>query len=81
LLETFSNDAYGGTGKVFDWTLLEKISLQEKFVIAGGINPDNIKQAVTLNPWCSDVNSGVESSLALKDRTLMDQIIINFKNG
>jgi phosphoribosylanthranilate isomerase len=61
--------------------LLEKISFQEKFVIAGGINPDNIKQAVTLNPWCIDVNSGVESSLALKDKTLMDQIIINFKNG
>ena len=81
LLETFSNDAYGGTGKVFDWTLLEKISLHEKFIIAGGINPDNIMQAVTLNPWCIDVNSGVESSLALKDKTLMDQIIRNFRNG
>ena len=80
LLETFSNDAYGGTGKVFDWTLLEKISLHEKFIIAGGINPDNIMQAVTLNPWCIDVNSGVESSLALKDKTLMDQIIRNFRN-
>ena len=81
LLETFSNDAYGGTGKVFDWTLLEKISLHEKFIIAGGINPDNIMQAVNLNPWCIDVNSGVESSLALKDKTLMDQIIRNFRNG
>tara|TARA_Y100001970_G_scaffold151720_1_gene185803 strand:+ start:148 stop:756 length:609 start_codon:yes stop_codon:yes gene_type:complete len=80
LLETFSNDAYGGTGKVFDWTLLEKISLHEKFIIAGGINPDNIMQAVNLNPWCIDVNSGVESSLALKDKTLMDQIIRNFRN-
>ena len=81
LLETFSNDAYGGTGKVFDWTLLEKISLHEKFIIAGGINPDNIMQAVNLNPWCIDVNSGVESSLALKDKTLMNRIIKNFKDG
>ena len=81
LLETFSNDAYGGTGKVFDWTLLEKISLHEKFIIAGGINPDNIMQAVNLNPWCIDVNSGVESSLALKDKTLIDQVIKIFKNG
>jgi len=37
-------------------------------------------QAVNLNPWCIDVNSGVESSLALKDKTLMDQIIRNFRN-
>ena len=81
LLETFSDDAYGGTGKVFDWSLLENISLQSKFILAGGINSENLKEAVSLNPWCIDVNSGVESSLALKDITLMDQIIKKFKNG
>ena len=81
LLETFSKDAYGGTGKVFDWSLLEKISLERKFVLAGGINPENIKEAVSMNPWCIDVNSGVESSLALKDKNLMDHIIKNFKDG
>ena len=81
LLETFSKDTYGGTGKVFDWSLLEKISLERKFVLAGGINPENIKEAVLMNPWCIDVNSGVESSLALKDTTLMNKIIKNFKDG
>ena len=81
LLETFSKDTYGGTGKVFDWSLLEKISLERKFVLAGGINPENIKEAVSMNPWCIDVNSGVESSLALKDTTLMNKIIKNFKDG
>ena len=81
LLETFSQDAYGGTGKVFDWGLLEKISVQRKFVLAGGINPKNIKEAVSVDPWCIDVNSGVESSLALKDKTLMNKIIKNFKDG
>ena len=81
LLETFSKDVYGGTGKVFDWSLLEKISLERKFVLAGGINPENIREAVSMNPWCIDVNSGVESSLALKDKTLMDHIIKNFKDG
>ena len=80
LLETFSQDAYGGTGKVFDWGLLEKISVQRKFVLAGGINPKNIKEAVSVDPWCIDVNSGVESSLAFKDKSLMAQIIKNFKN-
>ena len=81
LLETFSQDAYGGTGKVFDWSLLEKISVQRKFVLAGGINPKNIKEAVSVDPWCIDVNSGVESSVALKDKALMDEIIKNIKNG
>ena len=78
LLETFSQGAYGGTGKVFDWGLLEKISVQRKFVLAGGINPKNIKEAISVDPWCIDVNSGVESSLALKDKTLMNKIIKNF---
>ena len=81
LLETFSKDVYGGTGKVFDWSLLEKISLERKFVLAGGINLENIKEAVSMNPWCIDVNSGVESSLALKDKTLMDHTIKIFKDG
>lgn len=81
LLETFSQDAYGGTGKVFDWSLLEKISVQRKFVLAGGINPKNIKEAVSVDPWCIDVNSGVESSVALKDKALMDEIIKNINNG
>jgi len=81
LLETFSKDTYGGTGKVFDWSLLKKISLEKKFVLAGGINPENIKEAVLMNPWCIDVNSGVESSVALKDKTLMNKILKNFKDG
>ena len=80
LLETFSQDAYGGTGKVFDWGLLEKISVQRKFVLAGGINPKNIKEAVSVDPWCIDVNSGVESSLANKDKNLIAQIIKILKN-
>ena len=42
---------------------LKKFHLKEKFVLAGGINPENIKEAVSMNPWCIDVNSGVESSL------------------
>ena len=73
--------AYGGTGKVFDWSLLENVKLQSKFILAGGINIKNLNDAISLNPWCIDVNSGVESSLALKDKTLMDQIIKSFKNG
>ena len=81
LLETYSDDIYGGTGEMFDWNLLENISLQSKFILAGGINSENIKEAFSLNSWFFDVNSGVESALALKDKTLINQMIENFKNG
>ena len=80
LLETFSDSSYGGTGKVFDWSLLNNISLEQRYVLAGGINSENIKKAVSMNPWCIDVNSGVESSLALKNKNLIAEIIKKFKN-
>ena len=80
LFETYVDDSYGGTGKVFDWNLLKNTSLDKKYVLAGGISSKNIKEAISLNPWCIDVNSGVESSLAIKDKALMAQIINNFKN-
>ena len=78
LFETYVDDSYGGTGKVFDWNLLKNTSLDKNYVLAGGISSKNIKEAISLNPWCIDVNSGVESSLALKDKTLIDQIIKSF---
>jgi len=80
LFETYVDDSYGGTGKVFDWNLLKNTPLDKRYVLAGGISSKNIKEAISLNPWCIDVNSGVESSLAIKDKALMAQIINNFKN-
>ena len=81
LLETHSIDSYGGTGKVFDWSLLKKIELDKQFILAGGINLQNLSEAISLKPWCIDLNSGVESSLALKDINLIDQAITMFKDG
>ena len=80
LFETYVDDSYGGTGKVFDWNLLKNTSLDKNYVLAGGITSKNIKEAISLNPWCIDVNSGVESSLAIKDKALMAEIINTFKN-
>ena len=80
LFETYVDDSYGGTGKVFDWNLLKNTPLDKKYVLAGGISFKNIKEAISLNPWCIDVNSGVESSLAIKDKALMAEIKNNFKN-
>ena len=81
LLETFSSTFYGGTGQVFDWSLLKNLSLEDRFILAGGINQENIKDAISMNPWCIDVNSGVESKLANKDKALMSDILEVFHDG
>lgn len=52
----------GGSGKVFDWSLLEQLSIpKEKVLLAGGLNRDNIQDAVNrVKPFGVDVSSGVE---------------------
>jgi phosphoribosylanthranilate isomerase len=57
------------------------MDLSKKFILAGGINPDNIQSAISLNPWCIDINSGVESELAIKDNKLMAEIMTVFNHG
>ncbi len=50
-----------GTGQKFDWSLVEEFN--REFILAGGINSDNILSAVNLfNPYCVDVSSGVEEN-------------------
>jgi phosphoribosylanthranilate isomerase len=62
----------GGTGKVFDWeqsrSLVERMKSMAKVVIAGGLTPANVRQAMgILEPWGVDVASGVEARPGKKD--------------
>ena len=58
-----------GSGHPFDWGSLEGSSLPEEWFLAGGLNADNVENAIrTLKPWAVDVSSGVESSPGVKCR-------------
>ena len=81
LYETFSENLYGGTGQSFNWGLLKGIDLSKNFILAGGINSTNLQSAISLNPWCIDINSGVESELGIKDNSLMSEIMTTFNHG
>jgi phosphoribosylanthranilate isomerase len=57
----------GGSGKAFDWSLLPA-GLAQPLILAGGLNPDNVTDAVrAVRPWAVDVASGVESAPGIKD--------------
>jgi phosphoribosylanthranilate isomerase len=57
-----------GSGEVFDWTLAEGIPSNRRLILAGGLTPANVTDAIaTVRPWGVDVSSGVESEPGVKD--------------
>lgn len=60
-------DSYGGSGKVFDWSLVPS-AVPLPVVLSGGLHAGNVIQGIhTLRPWAVDVSSGVEHSKGIKD--------------
>ncbi|WP_338654309.1 phosphoribosylanthranilate isomerase [Sporosarcina psychrophila] len=62
LFDTPGTDFKGGSGKTFDWQLMKDAGVQsDKVILAGGLNADNVAQAIrTVQPYMVDVSSGVE---------------------
>lgn len=59
----------GGSGHVFDWTLVSELARQRRLLLAGGLTPRNVAEAVQLvHPWGVDVASGVENAPGVKVR-------------
>ena len=80
LLDTFSTKQYGGTGETFDWSLLNG-KLETPIILSGGLNPDNILDAIdSVNPAAIDVNSGVEISPGKKDHQKINLLFKNLKD-
>jgi len=62
LLDTQVAGRYGGTGKTFPWELARQAAQRYPVIIAGGLDPDNVAQAIeAAAPWGVDVSSGVET--------------------
>jgi phosphoribosylanthranilate isomerase len=57
-----------GSGEMFDWSLAEGAPLGKRFILAGGLTPDNVADAIArVRPWGVDVASGVEAAPGIKD--------------
>jgi phosphoribosylanthranilate isomerase len=68
LLDTYREGQRGGTGETFDWRMLERRSTDVPLIMSGGLNPDNVAEAIAAtDPFAVDVASGVELSPGVKD--------------
>ncbi|MBO0588680.1 phosphoribosylanthranilate isomerase [Sporosarcina sp. E16_8] len=76
LFDTPGTDFKGGSGMTFDWQLMKDVGVQsDKVILAGGLNADNVAQAIrTVHPYMVDVSSGVES-MGRKDDNLIRAFI------
>ena len=82
LLDTFSDDLHGGTGKTFDWNLALPAKKIGPVILAGGLTPSNIRQAVRrVRPYGVDVCSGVEKSSGIKDLEKVRAFLKNIRSG
>jgi phosphoribosylanthranilate isomerase len=75
LLDARDAKRRGGTGRTIDWQAAARIARERPIVLAGGLRPDNIVEAVrTVKPAVIDVSSGVERSPGRKDAALMEAL-------
>lgn len=71
-----------GSGEVFDWSLAQGFPLDKKILLAGGLHPDNVAEAIaTVRPWGVDVASGVEKEPGVKDPAKLRQFILNAREA
>lgn len=81
LLDTYTEGAVGGTGKTFDWGLIPH-HLPVPIVLAGGLNVENVGQAIQqVRPFAVDVSGGVEVNKGVKDAAKMAAFVLGVSNA
>ncbi|WP_331695306.1 phosphoribosylanthranilate isomerase [Pseudomonas sp. ZY71] len=75
LLDTYVEGVPGGTGEAFDWSLIPQ-GLSKPLILAGGLTPENVADAVArVKPYAVDVSGGVEASKGIKDHAKIHAFI------
>jgi phosphoribosylanthranilate isomerase len=76
LLDTYVKGNAGGTGSIFDWNIIKRLELQRPMILAGGLSPDNVEEAIcSVSPFGVDVNSGVEIEPGIKDHSKISEFV------
>lgn len=76
LLDAWSPAAHGGTGRTFNWEIAACAAAASDIILAGGLTPDNVADAIRrVRPYAVDVSSGVESAPGRKDQSLISSFI------
>ena len=82
LLDAWNDQQYGGTGESFNWQLARNLTGKLPLIMAGGLNPDNVAEAIrVVAPYAVDVSSGVEISPGKKDHDKIRKFIQQVRQG
>ncbi|MEN8992411.1 phosphoribosylanthranilate isomerase [Avibacterium paragallinarum] len=80
LLDAWHPELKGGTGHSFDWAQFPKLDIP--LILAGGLKPDNIEEAIqTTGAYAVDVSGGVESAKGIKDQQLIERFMQGVHRG
>jgi len=81
LIDTYSHEMRGGTGKIFNWDLIPK-NLPLPLIIAGGLDSKNVSSLInSVNPYGVDVSGGVEIDKGIKDLSMMKNFVLGVNNA
>jgi phosphoribosylanthranilate isomerase len=82
LLDATDRDRRGGTGTTVDWTRAAALSRRRRIILAGGLTPENVAEAIaTVNPYGVDVSSGVEDAPGVKNFAKVTRFLANARDA